>query len=131
MQQDMQETEVRETTTNDGNATVQRQQVARTEYTPGVVVLQRVVWFIAGLISTIIALRFVFLLLGANRGAGFTDFIYSLSAPFVAPFVGIFGEPSYGQSVFEISSVLAIAIYLLIAWGLAKLFTLTRPRDEV
>lgn len=131
MQQDTQETEVRETTTRDGNTTVQRQTVARREETPGVVVAQRVVWFIAGLISIIIALRFVFLLLGANRGADFTDFVYSLSAPFVAPFVGIFGEPTYGTSVFEVSSLLAIVIYLLIAWGIAKLFTIARPKDEV
>lgn len=131
MQQDMQETEVRETTTRDGDTTVQRQTVARQEQTPGVVVVQRIVWFVAGLISVIIALRFVFLLLGANRGADFTDFIYSLSAPFVAPFVGIFGEPAYGTSVFEVSSLLAIAIYLLIAWGIAKLFTISRPKDEI
>ena len=127
----MQETEVRETTTQDGNTTVQRQTVAQREQTSGVVVVQRVVWFIAGLISVIIALRFILLLLAANRGAGFTDFIYSLSAPFVAPFVGIFGEPTYGTSVFEVSSLLAIVIYLLIAWGIAKLFTIARPKDEV
>lgn len=131
MQEDTQETEVRETTTRDGDTTVQRQTMARREETPGVVVAQRVVWFIAGLISIIIALRFVFLLLGANRGADFTDFVYSLSAPFVGPFVGIFGEPAYGTSVFEVSSLLAIAIYLLIAWGIAKLFTIARPKDEV
>lgn len=131
MQEDKQETEVRETTTQDGNTTVQRQTVARREQTPGVVVAQRVVWFIAGLISVIIALRFVLLLLSANRGAGFTDFIYSLSAPFVAPFVGIFGGPTYGVSVFEISSLLAIIVYLLIAWGLAKLFTIARPQQEI
>lgn len=131
MQEDTQETEVRETTTRDGNTTVQRQTVAQSETTSGVVVLQRVVWFVAGLISTIIALRFIFLLLGANHDAGFTDFIYSLSAPFVAPFVGIFGEPTYGTSVFEISSLLAIVIYLLIAWGIAKLFTIARPKDEI
>ena len=131
MQEDTQETEVRETTTRDGDTTVQRQTVARREETPGVVVAQRVVWYIAGLISIIIALRFVFLLLGANRGADFTDFVYSLSAPFVAPFVGIFGEPTYGTSVFEVSSLLAIVIYLLIAWGIAKLFTIARPKDEV
>lgn len=131
MQEDTQETEVRETTTRDGDTTVQRQTVARREETPGVVVAQRVVWFIAGLISIIIALRFVFLLLGANRGADFTDFVYSLSAPFVGPFVGIFGEPTYGTSVFEVSSLLAIVIYLLIAWGIAKLFTIARPKDEV
>lgn len=131
MQEDMQETEIRETTSNKGDTTVQRQRVAHTEYTPGVVIAQRVVWFIAGVMSIIIALRFALLLLGANRGAGFTDLVYSLSAPLVAPFVGIFGEPSYGVSVFEVSSLLAIAVYLLVAWGIAKLITLTRPRDEI
>lgn len=131
MQEDMQETEVRETTTKDGNTTVQKRAVGRTEHTPGVVILQRLVWFIAGLISVIITFRFVLLLLGANREAGFTDFIYSLSAPFVAPFVGIFGEPTYGTAVFEISSVLAIAVYLLVAWGIAKLVTIGKPQYEV
>lgn len=131
MQEDLQETEVRETTTTDGNTTVTRQAALRTDHTPGVVIAQRIVWYVAGLITAIIALRFILLLLGANREAGFTDFIYSISAPLVAPFVGIFGEPTYGTSVFELSSVLAIVVYLLIAWGIAKLFTLGRPRDEV
>lgn len=132
MQKEVQETEVRETTTrNDGRGAVERQTVTRDVNTPGVVILQRIIWFIAGLIGIIIALRFVFLLLGANRDAAFTDFIYSMSAPFVAPFVGIFGEPTYGSSVFEISSVLAIVIYILIAWGIAKLLTLGRPHDEI
>lgn len=128
MQEDTQETEVRETTTQEGGATVQRQAVARRDYTPGSVVVQRVVWFIVGVVCVIIALRFILLLLGANRGAGFTDFIYSISAPLVAPFVGIFGQPSYGKSVFEISSVLAIVIYLLIGWGIVKLLSIGRPR---
>lgn len=131
MQQDSQETEVRETTRVDGDTTVQQQTVARRETTSASVMIRRLVWFIAGLISIIIALRFVFLLLGANRDAGFTDFIYSLSAPFVAPFVGIFGEPTYGTSVFEVSSLLAIVIYALVAWAITKLFAINQPRSDV
>lgn len=131
MQEETQETEVRDTTVQNGPTTVQKQTVAHREQTPTVVVAQRIVWFIAGLITVLIALRFVFLLLGANRDAGFTDFIYSLSEPFVAPFNGIFGEPVYGTSVFEVSSLLAIVIYLLIAWGIAKLLTISRPKDEI
>lgn len=131
MQEDMQETEVRETTVQDGNTAVQRQTVARNSHVSSAVIMQRVVWFIIGFINVVIAMRFVLLLLGANRGAAFTDFVYSLSAPFVAPFVGIFGEPVYGQSVFEVSSLLAIAVYTLIGWGIAKLITLTRPQDEI
>ena len=132
MQEEVQKTEVRETTThNDGDGAVRRQVVTRHESTSGVAVAQRVIWFIAGLITIIIALRFAFLLLGANRGADLTGFIYSISEPLVAPFTGIFGTPVYGRSVFEISSILAIVIYLLVAWGLAKLLTLGRPQDEV
>ena len=131
MQEEKQQTEVRETTTQTGDTSVDRQTVAKRVYTPGVVIAQRIVWFIVGLISVIIALRFVLLLLGANQSAGFVEFIYGLSGIFVAPFIGIFGEPTYGTSVFEISSLLAIVVYLLIGWGLAKLFTLGSPRNGV
>lgn len=130
MQDDVQETEVRETVSQEGGATVQRQTVARNSQVSNIVIAQRVIWFIVGLVSVIIALRFVFLLLGANQGVSFTDLIYSMSAPLVAPFVGIFGEPAYGQSVFEVSSLLAIVIYVLIGWGVTKLLTLARPQDE-
>lgn len=129
MQEDKQETEVRKSTAQVGNTTVQRQSVTNNTQTAGVVVAQRVVWFIAGAIAVIIALRFLLLLLGANQAAGFTDFIYGLSGVFVAPFVGIFGAPVYGQSVFEISSILAIIVYLLLGWGIAKLLTIGRPRE--
>lgn len=131
MQDDIQETEVRETNIRDGENTVRRQTVARSSQMSPVVMLQRLVWLIVGFINVIIALRFVFLLLGANRDAAFTDMIYSLSEPLVAPFSGIFGEPVYGQSVFEVSSLLAIVIYTLIGLGIVKLLTVARPQDEI
>lgn len=131
MQEDRQETEIRETTSRVGDTTIERQSTAQRVQTSGVVVAQRVVWFIVGAIAIIIALRFVLLLLGANQSAGFTEFVYGLSSIFVAPFVGIFGQPTYGTSVFDVSSLLAIVIYLLIGWGIAKLLTLGRPRDEI
>ncbi len=131
MQEDQQTTEVRETATQAGDTSVQRQTVRQTTQISGAVVAQRVVWFIVGVIVVLIGLRFVLLLLGANNAAGFTDFVYSLSGAFVSPFIGIFGEPSYGKSVFEISSLLAIVVYLLIGWGIAKLLTINRPSQEV
>ena len=131
MQEDKQETEIRETSTQVGNTAVDRQTVSQRVQTPGVVVAQRVVWFIVGAISVLIALRFVLLLLGASREAGFTEFIYGPSGIFAAPFLGIFGQPTYGSSVFEVSSLLAIAVYLLIGWGIAKLLTISRPNQEV
>lgn len=131
MQEDNQQTEIRETVTRDGDTSVQRQTVERKSNTSGVVLAQRIVWFIVGVISAILAIRFVLLLLGASREAGFTDFVYSLSAPFVAPFIGIFGEPVYGESVLEVASILAIVIYLLVALAIVKLLTIARPKDEI
>lgn len=91
------------------------------------VVASRVVWYIAGAIIAILALRIILYLLAANQGSPFVDFIYGLSAIFAAPFYGIFAQPAYGSSVFDTASLVAIVVYALIAWGLARLFTINRP----
>ena len=126
-----QTTEVHETTTQPNGVQVRRQNISRSVETSGVVVAQRFVWFIVGVINVLIAIRFILLLLGANQSAGFVDFIYGITGILVAPFVGIFGEPTYGRFMFEWSSVLAIVVYSLIAWGIVKLITLTRPHEEI
>src|SRR5262245_7121788 len=77
---------------------------------------------VIGLIAILIAIRVVLKLLAANTASSFTTFIYNLTGPFVAPFQGIFGTPSASNgAVFELSSILAIAIYLLIGWLLMRL----------
>lgn len=131
-QENRQTTQVRETQSPDGQ-TVQRETVQQNTSTASTAtVVQRVIWYIAGVIIALLALRIVLLLLGANNDAAFVDFIYSLSGIFAWPFFGIFNyEPTYGRSFFEISSVVAIVVYALIAWGLAKLFTLNKGGSEV
>lgn len=91
----------------------------------GMTVVVRVVYYVVGIINTLLAVRIVLLLLSANRDNGFVDFIYSLSGVFAQPFYGIFNyEPAYGSSVFEISSVVAIIVYTLVAVGIVKLLTI-------
>lgn len=131
MQDDTQQTEVRETVSQDGNATVQQQTVTTKKTTSSIILAQRIIWFIVGVINTLIGLRFVLLLFGANRDVPFTDFIYSISEPFVAPFIGMFGQPVYGRAVFEVSSLFAMIIYTLLAVGIVKALTLARPQDEI
>lgn len=129
---DEQTTEVRETNEQQGNTNVTRRTVATAQSANGAVVMKRIVYFIAGVIIAFLVLRIIFLLLAANQGSGFVDFIYAVGGFFATPFYGIFNyTPSYGQFVFEISSVVAIIIYALIAWGLGKLFTLTSNRADV
>lgn len=101
--------------------------------TAAVMRAKQVIYFIFGVIEALVALRFVLLALGANQGSPFVSLIYALSRPFVLPFQGIFGEPALGNSVFEWSSLVAIVIYMLVAYGLARLVELiyapSRPLD--
>lgn len=132
MEEEKQTTEVRQTNEQSGGTNVQRETVSRATSTSGVVIIQRVVWFLAGVIIALLALRILLLLLAANQGTPFVDFVYVVSGMFAAPFYGIFSyEPSYGKSVFEVSSLVAIIVYALVAWGIAKLVTLTRPHEEI
>lgn len=88
---------------------------------------ERIVYYITGIVLTILAFRFVLSLLGANRDNGFANFIYSFSYPFVAPFFGLFGyKVQYGVSRFEIETLVAIAVYALVAYGIAKMIRIAR-----
>jgi len=132
MQEEKQTTEVRETDTNAGGTDVHRRTVTQQTPTSGVVIFQRVVWYLTGAIIVLLLMRLVLQLLGANDGTGFVSFIYGLSGMFAAPFFGIFSyEPSYGKSYLEVSTVVAIIIYYIVGWGIAKLATITRPHEEV
>jgi hypothetical protein len=81
-----------------------------------------VTYFLLGVLEVILALRFLFRLLGASQGSGFVLFLYNLSYPFVVPFNGIFNDQNpVGTSVFEFSTIVAMLIYALIAWGIVSL----------
>jgi cation transport ATPase len=132
MHEDKQTTEVQETNKRVGDTNVQRETVSQRTTTPGTVIFQRVVWYLAGIIIALLVLRLVLLMLAANDNTTFVSFIYTLSGLFAAPFFGIFSyQPTYGQSTFEISTLVAIAVYALVGWGIAKLATLSRPQDEI
>ena len=95
----------------------------------GVSVAERVISFIGGLIVTLLGLRFVLSLLGANRDNAFASLIYGLSHPFVAPFFGLFNyREQFGVSRFEMETLVAMAFWALVTWGLAYLVSLGRRR---
>lgn len=123
--------EVIQTTDEPARTDVERE-VVTDRGTSGGVMAARVVWYITGVIIALLALRLVLQLLGANEGNPFVDLVYGLSGIFAAPFFGMFSyEPSYGVSYFEVSTFVAILIYALIGWGIARLFTLNRPHAAV
>ncbi|HEY0584323.1 MAG TPA: YggT family protein [Chloroflexota bacterium] len=81
----------------------------------------QMIYWIFGLIEGLIVIRFVLKALGANPSAGFAEFIYGVTYPLVLPFVGLFGNPTAQGSVLEMHSVVALIVYALLAWLLAKL----------
>ena len=95
------------------------------EKAAGVGWLNRVIWFIVGLMAVLLAIRFVLLLTGANENAGFAQLIYGVTGWMVGPFAGLFGNVTYPGAeqtgVFEAASLIAIVVYALVGWGLTKL----------
>ena len=83
--------------------------------------VRQAIYLVFGIVEGLIAIRFILRALGANPDAGFAAFVYAASAPFLAPFVGLFGTPQYNGSVLELHSIVAIIVYALLAWILAKL----------
>ena len=83
--------------------------------------LVQAIYLVFGVIVGLIAIRFVLRALGASSDAGFAQFIYGITAPLIAPFTGLFGNPQAGGSVLELHSMVAFVVYVLLAWLLAKL----------
>ena len=126
MQDEDQVTREVETTNSRVEATnVQRQTVSEARSLSGRTVAQQVVWYVVGVIVVFLLLRIILQLTGANQGNGFVDFVYGVSGFFAAPFFGMFSyTPAYGVSYFEVSTLVAALIYLLIGWGITKLLSL-------
>ena len=83
--------------------------------------LVQAIYLVFAVIEALIAIRVILRALGANSQAGFAEFVYGLSAPLVAPFAGLFGNPQAGGSVLELHSIVAFIVYALVAWLLGKL----------
>lgn len=82
----------------------------------------RVINFVFGVLEVILLLRFIFRLLAANQASPFVALLYNLSYVFAAPFQGIFTDPHMlNGSVLEVSTLVAMIVYGLIAWGLVAL----------
>lgn len=88
------------------------------DYSPLTVTLLTIINVAFGIIETLIGLRIVLELLGANRSSGFVQYIYGLSAPFVAPFIGVFPDRFFSDGFFlDAAAILAFIVYAII-WAI-------------
>lgn len=131
MDQEQQTTEVENTTVQDGPTHVTQQTVTKKTAAPSRTVLVRMVWLVTQVIMALLLIRVALYGLGANQGTVFVDFLYAISAPFAAPFYGIFKQPEYGKYVFDTASVVGTFVYGLIGWIVVQILTLTSSRRGI
>ncbi len=116
---------VKETTTtqNEGPkeaVTTETKRVATSSQT-----VEYLTYFLFGVLEVFLVFRLVFKLTGASISSAFVGLIYGITGIFILPFEGIFRrgytEGVETTSVFEPSTLVAIIVYLVLAWGIVKL----------
>lgn len=90
----------------------------------------QLIWLALGLLEALIALRVLFKLIAVNAANPFAAFLYAITDIFVAPFASLIGAPAAGGMVLEISSIIAMIVYLLVGWVLVQIVNVLfyRPR---
>lgn len=88
------------------------------------------IYFIFGFLEILLAIRLLLKLTGANAVSGFVRFIYAVTGIFVLPFQGIFRQASSSGSILESSTIVAIFIYMLVAWGIVKLVQISSGEKQ-
>lgn len=91
--------------------------------------LERLVYFVFGVIELFIAARFVLELLGANSATGFVQFVYGVAGFFMIPFDAIFHAQRVSGAYFDLSALAAIVVYALVAWGIVTLIRVLIPGE--
>lgn len=91
-----------------------------------------IVWLILGILETMLVLRFVFVLIGVNPANTFARFLYGVTGFFVAPFATLIDSPVMIGSTFEMSTLIAMVVYILLFWAIERIIWLIfyRPRGD-
>ncbi len=108
-----------------GNVMERQQQIFDDPYTRRMNTLDRtsqIIYFLFGALEILLLVRFVFKLLGADPNSGVAALVYGLTNPFVFVFNGILNDNKVASnSVLELSTLIAMALYALIAWGIVSM----------
>lgn len=91
------------------------------------------IYFLLGLLEVLLGLRFLFRLSGANTQNTVAEFIYSLSAPFIAPFSTLFVSPvsGGGANIFDVNVLIAMVVYAILGWLALWLVRYLAGRSQV
>jgi uncharacterized protein YggT (Ycf19 family) len=83
----------------------------------------QLIWIVLGILESLIGLRVFLKMIAANPENPFAKLLYGFTDIFVMPFQSLVGAPSAEGMVLEISSLIAMIVYLLIFWGMIRLIS--------
>lgn len=90
----------------------------------------QVIWYILGVIEILLTFRVLLKMLGANINSPFVSLIYIITDPLAGPFKGVFGVGiNQTGALFEWSTLVAMAVYALIAYAIMQLMQLVKPTN--
>jgi uncharacterized protein YggT (Ycf19 family) len=111
--------------TVEGDGYERKQRVVEYQPSTRAVVVSRLnalLWLVAGVVTGLIAIRFVLKLLAANPDNSFARFVFQVTDALVAPFAGLLSSIGVTSgSTVELVSLVAIIVYLLVAWVITSL----------
>jgi YggT family protein len=91
------------------------------EYREAIYRVTQFIWLLFGALEALIGVRVLLLLIGANPANPFAALVYQLSELFLWPFRNLIANPAFGNSVLEITSLIAMIVYPLIGWAIVRL----------
>lgn len=125
---------IKETTTTQDANTSPVEKAPVEEEASSFQTFEYLIYFFFGVLEILLVFRLVLKLMGASLSSAFVGFIYGLSGIFIAPFEGIFRR-GYTQgiettSVLEPSTLVAIVVYAVLAWGIVKLIKIFSGKKQ-
>ena len=97
--------------------------------------IEYLVYFLFGALEILLAFRLILKLTGASISSAFVGFIYGVTGLFVLPFEGIFRRAvTQGietTAVLEPSTLIALVVYAVLAWGIVKLIRIFSGERQV
>ena len=95
----------------------------------GVARISQVIDYLFFVLYALLGMRFLLALLAARSGAGFVQFIVTVTNPFYQPFRGIVSSPSTGDGhTLMLPLVIAIIVYILLHLGINGLLRMFAHR---
>ena len=97
--------------------------------------VEYLIYFFFGALEILLAFRLVLKLMGASTANGFLGLIYGLTGIFILPFEGIFrrgtAQGIETTAVLEPSTLVAIIVYAILAWGIVKLVKIISGEKQI